>query len=147
MPIKFTNTKELKYNLKNIYKDVIFIGIIGSRKLENCNICKDIILEKLENIKKFHSNIMLISGGAKGIDKLAEEIALEYDYDIIVILPDYKNTYHKRAPLERNDTIAYVSDYLIAIKSKDSKNSGTEDTIKKFIQYHGDKSKLFETII
>lgn len=109
------------------------IGISGSRRYYGqkfAEVIKDTIakLLKEKNIEKHE--VLLISGGAKGIDTEAERVAEEMGIDILVIRPDYKSHPPKIAPLERNEVIAELSDILIAIPAPESR--GTRYTIKVF---------------
>ena len=56
---------------------------------------------------------MIISGGAKGIDRCAARFARDYELPLIEILPDY-NTYGRKAPLHRNLEIAQTADQCLA---------------------------------
>lgn len=69
---------------------------------------------------------VIISGGAKGVDTLAEEYAHKKGIPVKIFRPDYKQ-YGKRAPLIRNKEIVNACDRLIAIW--DGKSRGTSFTI------------------
>ena len=91
------------------------VAIIGSRNLQ-------VKIEKFlpENIS------LIVSGGAKGIDTLAEEYANENSIAKKIFLPDYKK-YGKSAPLIRNKLIVDNSDIVIAFW--DGVSRGTKFTI------------------
>lgn len=91
------------------------VAIIGSRNL-------DVDIEKYipEN------TTMIISGGAKGIDSLAETYANEHNISTIIFKPDYSK-YGRKAPLVRNQLIAKEADIVVAIW--DGKSKGTAYTI------------------
>lgn len=91
------------------------IAIIGSRNLR-IDISKYIPEETME----------IISGGARGIDSLAEAYAEEMNISKNIIKPDYKK-YGKAAPLKRNESIVDVSDLVIALW--DGKSRGTKYVI------------------
>ena len=69
---------------------------------------------------------MIISGGARGIDTLAERYARLHGIPVQVFLPDYER-YGKKAPLIRNREIVAACDCLVAIW--DGKSRGTSYTI------------------
>ena len=69
----------------------------------------------------------IISGGAKGIDRLAEKYADENNIPKLIIKPEYEK-YGKSAPLRRNKTIVENADIVIAIW--DGKSNGTKFTIE-----------------
>ncbi|MBO4811735.1 MAG: DNA-processing protein DprA [Prevotella sp.] len=70
----------------------------------------------------------IVSGGAKGIDTYAEQLALESNIKLKVFKPDYKK-FGRNATILRNNEIAEYCDRVIAFPSTESR--GTYDTIKK----------------
>lgn len=89
------------------------VAIIGSRSLE------------IRNLGKYMPNDVteIVSGGAKGIDKCAEDYAKTHGIKLTVFLPEYEK-YGKAAPLKRNLQIIDYSDLVIAFwegKSKGTK--------------------------
>lgn len=69
---------------------------------------------------------LIISGGAKGIDALAEKYADDHKISKLILRPDYKK-YGKAAPLFRNKQMVELSDMVIVIW--DGKSRGTKYTI------------------
>ena len=101
------------------------IAIIGSREFNDYNFLEKNILEIIVN-----NNIeitKIISGGAKGADKLAEIYSNKYKIPKEVILPDW--SIGKSAGFIRNSDIINKSDIVIAFWNGESK--GTLDSIKK----------------
>jgi hypothetical protein len=94
------------------------LAIIGSRFIES--------LDLNEYIKE--KPAVVISGGAKGIDTLAWEWALENNIEIIIHRPDY-NKDGKWAALRRNDIIVDEADKIIAFW--DGKSTGTKYVIER----------------
>jgi hypothetical protein len=92
------------------------IAIIGSRSISDINL-SEYIHEKPECI---------ISGGAKGIDTLAEKWAKENMIKTIIFKPEY-DRYGKGAPLRRNHTIVENADLIYAFW--DGESRGTKHTI------------------
>lgn len=68
---------------------------------------------------------VIISGGAKGVDTLAEKYADEHGYEKIIIKPDY-NTYGRGAPLRRNEEMVELADMVLVIW--DGQSRGTKYT-------------------
>ena len=95
------------------------LAVFGSRNLDNIKI-DDYIPEGIEEI---------VSGGARGIDTLAKDLAQRRGLKITEFLPKY-NLYGRYAPIKRNEEIAEYADEGIAFW--DGKSKGTEYTIKRF---------------
>ncbi|MDD6762586.1 MAG: hypothetical protein PUD92_02955 [Clostridiales bacterium] len=69
---------------------------------------------------------MIISGGANGIDMLAEEFADKHKLSKTILRPDYAH-YKKGAPLKRNDEMVDMADEVLVVW--DGKSRGTKHTI------------------
>lgn len=69
----------------------------------------------------------IITGGAKGIDTLAERYADLHRLSKTVIRPRYEK-YGKAAPLKRNDEMLDLADRVLVIW--DGKSKGTQSTIR-----------------
>lgn len=70
----------------------------------------------------------IVSGGAKGVDTVAKNFAIENNYEYIEFLPNYEK-YGKTAPLKRNDEIIAYADLVLALW--DGKSKGTKYVIDK----------------
>ena len=57
---------------------------------------------------------MIITGGAKGVDTLAEEYADAHGIAKLIIRPEY-SLYGRAAPLKRNEQMIYLSDFVLVI--------------------------------
>ena len=68
----------------------------------------------------------IVSGGARGIDALAEEVAQSLSLPVKVFLPDYE-TYGRQAPLFRNRQIIDYADQVLAFW--DGASPGTKSVI------------------
>ena len=95
------------------------LAIIGSRTLNIQNIA-DYLPEGVTEI---------VSGGAKGIDRLAAIYAKENHFPLTEFLPDYER-YGRAAPLKRNAEIAEYADMALAFW--DGASKGTKHTIFLF---------------
>lgn len=69
---------------------------------------------------------LIISGGANGIDTLAEQYADKMKISKLVLYPNY-NRYKKGAPLKRNEQMVDICDSVLIVW--DGVSSGTKHTI------------------
>ena len=91
------------------------VAIVGSRDLS-------------VDIEKYipENTTEIVSGGARGIDTLAERWADQHNIPKLILKPDYDN-YGRSAPIRRNKTIVSAADMVVAIW--DGKSRGTKFTI------------------
>ena len=68
---------------------------------------------------------MIISGGAGGVDTLAEEYADKHRLSKLILRPSYAR-YGKGAPLKRNEEMVRLADAVLVIW--DGKSRGTKYT-------------------
>ena len=96
--------------------------VIGSREVYDLGAkAKLRILELLEG-----DDPLFISGGARGVDSLAEDFITKLDFPKLIIRPDY-NKYGKSAPLVRDREMVERADYVLAIW--DGHSRGTKYTV------------------
>lgn len=99
--------------------------IAGSRSLpENTDEVQKKVIKIISRIPL--GDLEIVSGGAKGADRLGEEIAKLIKVPVKQFLPDYEK-YAKYAPLERNRRMSEYGNHLIAIWNQQSR--GTADMI------------------
>lgn len=96
----------------------MIVGVVGSRNFSNYSLLKDELSK--------HDIFMIVSGGAKGADSLAEKYSRERAIPIAIYEPDYIK-YGKSAPIIRNKEIVRLSDLVIAFW--DGKSTGTKFVI------------------
>lgn len=89
----------------------------------------------LEELSKRGDDIIVVSGGARGADKLGEAYAVAKGYKIEQYLPDW-NAFGKAAGFIRNTAMVKVADAVVAFW--DEKSRGTENTIKTTYRYGKD---------
>ena len=92
------------------------VAIIGSRNLTDIDISEYVPDETKE----------IISGGANGIDTLAEQYADKHGICKTIIKPEYEK-YKRNAPLMRNKEIVEKSDFIVAFW--DGQSRGTKHVI------------------
>lgn len=90
--------------------------IAGSRQINNFDFSK-YISDDVDTI---------LSGGAKGIDSLAELFADKHRLSKIILRPRY-DLYGKSAPLKRNEELVQMADKILIIW--DGSSRGTNYTI------------------
>lgn len=92
------------------------VAVIGSRQFTDLDISGFIPSE----------TTLIISGGARGIDTLAERYAVNHGIPIRIFHPDYE-AFGRSAPLVRDRLIVEACDFLVAIW--DAQSRGTKYTI------------------
>ncbi|NLN82555.1 MAG: hypothetical protein GX136_08440 [Clostridiales bacterium] len=95
------------------------LAIIGTRRA-HADICVTILRYIPDNVTE------IVSGGARGVDKAAEELAKLLSLPIRRFLPDYAR-YGRIAPLRRNIEIIEYADEVIAFW--DGISHGTKQAI------------------
>lgn len=93
------------------------IAVIGSRSITSVDIGR-YLPETCDEI---------VSGGAVGVDRLAEEYARKEGIECTVILPEYER-YGRAAPIVRNKEIVELADLVLAFW--DGSSRGTLSVIK-----------------
>lgn len=96
------------------------LAIIGSRTITSLDIASYIP-------EWYGSPDVIITGGAKGVDTIAEDFARSHGLGLLVFKPDYK-AHLRGAPIRRNELIAKECDALLAFW--DGKSRGTRYTIE-----------------
>ncbi|MEZ4995304.1 MAG: DUF2493 domain-containing protein [Saprospiraceae bacterium] len=86
---------------------------------------------------------MILHGGARGADQLADRFGREYGLEVKVIRPDYKRYPEKLAPLMRNTELVAQADAVIAFYGPRGKAGGTWDTVKKALANNLPITELF----
>lgn len=100
------------------------VVIAGSRAFYDYTKLKKVCDHLLQNFKK--EDLEIVSGGARGADKLGETYAKERGISLSVFPADW-DKYGKRAGFIRNEQMAKYGDILIAFW--DGKSSGTKNMI------------------
>ena len=111
----FNKYTPYKVNLFTEGDNIMKVAVIGSRSL-NVDVSCYIPSEATT----------IVTGGAKGIDSLAEKYADEHNLKKIIFKPQYE-LYKKVAPIKRNILIVNEADLIVAIW--DGKSKGTKFTI------------------
>lgn len=108
----------------------MIVAVIGSRSFNNF----EVLEQTLNNIHQIQSIDLIVSGGARGADTLAEQYASKYGIETLIIYPDYEQYPSYAAPMIRNSDIIQESDHVVAFW--DYKSPGTKDAISKARKLH-----------
>lgn len=94
------------------------VVIAGSRGFSNYKLLKDECDAFLKEKKKEY-NIIIVSGGAKGADKLGEKYSVDSGFNLEIYLADWKK-FGKSAGFRRNEQMSKIADALIAFWNGES---------------------------
>ena len=123
----------MKYSekeLKNWGFNAVRIAVVGSRVITDYNLIKEIFLKVLKKQSISLTDVELVSGGAKGVDSLAQQLAKEFGLTITIHYPNWQK-YGKGAGFIRNGEIVKDADIVIAVRVKAPNSKGTMDTVDK----------------
>ena len=111
------------------------IAIVGSRRFNDLSFVMAKFMEVWQEIIKENpdlrmndESVVIVSGGASGVDSSAQELARALGLPIKIFYPNWK-LYGKSADPIRTEKIVQEADVVIAFPDKKSK--GTWDTINK----------------
>lgn len=110
------------------------VAVVGSRTLGGS---KQLIYDTLNSLQGIS---MVISGGAKGVDTIAEKWALENQIPTTIFYPDWE-LYGKSAGPIRNEHIVKNCDMIIAFW--DGSSPGTKNSINLAERY-GKKVRIIQ---
>lgn len=110
-------------------KPTVKVALIGSRTITERDYVFSVFNFFLRNLMK-DNEVVIISGNALGVDRLAEDFAATNNLRTEIYLPNYKE-FGIKATHIRNSEIVNNCDYLLAITNG---SKGTESTIKKAIK-------------
>lgn len=99
------------------------IAVIGSRNFNDYKFAE----AKLDRLRH-GQRIIIVSGGARGADRIGKLYAENYDFDYLEFLPDWE-AHGKGAGFLRNTDIVNACDEVVAFW--DGKSNGTRDSIRK----------------
>ena len=123
------------------------IVIAGSREFVNYPLGEDFIIECIRKLPQFDKDLAeIVSGTAKGADKIGEEFSYNYNITVKQFPADWDN-YGSRAGYIRNEQMAkYASEegYIgVLIALWDGKSKGTKNMIDNANKY-GLKTFIFD---
>lgn len=97
------------------------VAVVGSRDWPSVGVVNSV----LDELPK--EGLVLVSGGARGVDSMARNWAFKNNIPIIEYFPDW--TQGVRAGLARNTLIITDADLVLAFQYNNSR--GTQDSINK----------------
>lgn len=101
------------------------VAVVGSRNFPR----PDLVREFIQKLAARDPQVIIVSGGAKGVDSWAAVAAQEAGLGVVVYPADWA-THGKTAGFLRNTTIVENSDRCVAFW--DGRSHGTQDTVSKF---------------
>lgn len=115
---------------------MIRVLIAGSRDFNDFELLDKAIKHYLKQYSLHRQDIEVVSGGARGADKLGEQFANKYSIKLTIFPADW-NTYGKSAGYIRNEQmIKYIGDTGIVFAFWDGQSHGTAHTIKLANKYN-----------
>jgi len=105
---------------------ILDIGIVGSRTITSYEALEHVLRDAPRH---WMEDPRFVSGGADGVDTLAERYAARNEIPIEVIEPDWNDWSRGHPAKVRNTDIVEASDGVIALW--DGQSEGTRDTMDK----------------
>jgi hypothetical protein len=65
----------------------------------------------------------VVSGGARGVDRMGERLAREYDLPVKRFIPDWNGKHGKRAGIERNKDMAHYAEAALLLWDGESRGT------------------------
>ena len=106
----------------------IKVALVGSRNINDMDFVERQFFRVLRKEKVDVHDVVIVSGGATGVDTLAQKIARKYGLTIVIHYPQWWR-FGKAAGPMRNTKIVKDADVVLAIRWGASK--GTDDLIRK----------------
>ena len=100
--------------------------IAGSREIRDYSQLTSLIAKVMPEYTNYE-RILIMTGGARGVDWMGKRYANEHGYLYKEFKPVYATQNDRYAPLRRNEEMAKLGDILIALW--DGKSRGTEHMI------------------
>lgn len=110
---------------------VIIAGCRDYNNYENIKHAVGLQLEALFNIGFEKQDVVIISGGASGVDKLGEKYAKDYEYELKVFPAKWDKYGVAAGPIRNTEMAKYASEHNngVLIAFWDGKSRGTKNMI------------------
>jgi hypothetical protein len=118
------------------------LAVVGSRDLQPSLIWK--VRWEIQNVgfRLGWDDLTIVSGGARGADAMAAQVAHEFHIPFECYPADWKR-YGKRAGMLRNQTIVDAADEMLAFFGNELRTPGTADSVRRAIA-KGIPVRIFE---
>ena len=115
-----------------------YIGIVGSRKRSEY----ERIYELLKGVEVRHGEIIVVTGGAEGIDEDARLVCKDLGIPILIFYPRLQDYAEKGNDIyfSRNWKIAQKADFLFAFPL--NRKGGTMNTVGHFKNFHKENNLI-----
>ena len=122
-----------------------FCLIVGSRAYDDYETFSKIVDKALSS--KQDQEIVIVSGGAKGADQMAERYAKEHNHHLIVMEADWDNLGKKARPVRNEQMHRFISHFPNrgALAFWDGKSRGTATNFKLAEKY-GNQIRVYNYI-
>lgn len=100
------------------------VAIVGSRGFDE----PQVIVRSIDRLLTQYPDLVIVSGGAKGADLMAEAMALELNIPILVHDADW-DRYGRSAGFKRNELIVRDADIVLAFYAPGPRSKGTSHTV------------------
>jgi hypothetical protein len=111
--------------------NTIKLAVVGSRSITNRELIHEHLDYYLKQAHKINKEIIIVSGGAKGVDSIAEDWAKDRGLITIVVYPawnDKNGNFVRSAGFKRNEVIWDIAECGVAFWDRVSK--GTEHSFQ-----------------
>jgi predicted Rossmann-fold nucleotide-binding protein len=116
------------------------VAIIGSRSITDAAFVSKYVDMVIDNQVPMDEGVTVISGGAKGVDSIAQEYAKEKHYDFVLFKPyhlvDRAEPYRPKFFFTRNKQMADNADLVVAFLDPTVKSNGTKNMIEYCRKHH-----------
>jgi hypothetical protein len=118
----------IKIRAKKKEKEKMKLAIVGSRTFTSY----DFLLEEIVKCVKREEIDEIVSGGAEGVDTLAERLSLDWKIPLTVFKPNYKEYKIKGNKIYYDSTLLIANHADTCFAIWENKSAGTQMTIDLF---------------
>lgn len=115
-------------------EDMIYCLVVGSRTFDDA----ESLNMELDALLGSHTDVTIVSGGARGADSFAEDYAKKHGFELKIFKPDW-NKYGRAAGPKRNEEMQkYISQFTnrICVAFWDGESRGTASNFNLAKKYN-----------